>query len=167
MSRLSSSVIISGLLVDDRVLRAPVLVPILTTTMMTTTTPAARVAAATLASSDLLDRRLDRLLHRILAGGDARFLRREDLAEIDLSISTRGLVESSASKPAPLTASSSPGTAWMHLSAPLANRRSMSGSDLCGNQNFTARSLLDGVAMPVPHRSTEPARPRQRTRRTG
>ena len=35
---------------------------------------------------------------------------------------------------------------------------------LCGNQNFTARSstrrLLDGVAMPVPHRSTEPGRPR-------
>ena len=39
------------------------------------------------------------------------------------------------------------------------------GDDLCGNQNFTARSrrpqrLLDGVAMPVPRRSTEPARPR-------
>ena len=47
-------------------------------------------------------------------------------------------------------------------------------SELCGNQNFTARSclivaststpstrcLLDGVAMPAPHRSTEPARPR-------
>ena len=38
---------------------------------------------------------------------------------------------------------------------------------LCGNQNFKARSstpstrrLLDGVAMPVPHRSTGPARPR-------
>merc|ERR1719409_1004341 len=45
---------------------------------------------------------------------------------------------------------------------------------LCGNQNFTARScriivssstpstrrLLDGVAMPVPRRSTEPGRPR-------
>ena len=30
---------------------------------------------------------------------------------------------------------------------------------LCGNQNFTARS---GVAVPVPRRSTEPARPRHR-----
>jgi len=50
------------------------------------------------------------------------------------------------------------------------------GIDLCGNQNFTARScwiavssstpstrrLLDGVAMPVPRRSTEPGRPRLR-----
>ena len=47
---------------------------------------------------------------------------------------------------------------------------------LCGNQNFTARTcwiaassstpstrcLLDGVAMPVPRRSTEPGRPRHR-----
>ena len=55
--------------------------------------------------------------------------------------------------------------------------------ELCGNQNFTARlcwiiassstpstrRLLDGVAMPVPRRSTEPGRPRhrRRTRRTG
>ena len=41
---------------------------------------------------------------------------------------------------------------------------------LCGNQNFTARSstrrLLDGVAMQVPHRSTEPARPRRRREMT-
>ena len=32
------------------------------------------------------------------------------------------------------------------------------GEGLCGNHNFTARStrrLLDGVAMPVPHRSTD------------
>ena len=49
-------------------------------------------------------------------------------------------------------------------------------ADLCGNQKFTApsrwiiaststpstRRLLDGVAMPVPHCSTEPARPRHR-----
>ena len=45
--------------------------------------------------------------------------------------------------------------------------------ELCGNQNCTTRiiaststpwtrRLLDGVAMPVPHRSTEPARPRHR-----
>ena len=52
--------------------------------------------------------------------------------------------------------------------------------NLCGNQNFTARScciivssatpstrrLLDGVAMPVPHRSTEPGRPRHRREMT-
>ena len=50
--------------------------------------------------------------------------------------------------------------------------------DLCGNQNFTARSivassstpstrrLLDGVAMPVHHRSTTPARPRHRREMT-
>ena len=48
--------------------------------------------------------------------------------------------------------------------------------DLCGNQNFTARfalsstpsmrRLLDGVAMPVPHRSTEPARQRHRREMT-
>ena len=41
---------------------------------------------------------------------------------------------------------------------------------LCGNQNFTARSstrrLLDGVAMPVPHRSTELARSRHRREMT-
>jgi hypothetical protein len=49
---------------------------------------------------------------------------------------------------------------------------------LCGNQNFTARSsstpstrrLLDGVAMPVPRRSTrrstEPGRPRHRREMT-
>ena len=42
------------------------------------------------------------------------------------------------------------------------------GDDLCGNQNFTAtstpstRRLLDGVAKPVPHRSTEAVRPRHR-----
>ena len=48
--------------------------------------------------------------------------------------------------------------------------------DLCGNQNFSARScriiasaptpstrrLLDGVEMPVSHRSTEPGRPCRR-----
>ena len=49
--------------------------------------------------------------------------------------------------------------------------------DLCGNQNFTAlnhssstpstRRLLDGVAMPVPRRSTEPARHRPTPRHTG
>ena len=52
--------------------------------------------------------------------------------------------------------------------------------DLCGNQNFTARScciivssstpstrrVLDGVAMPVPHRSTEPGRPHHRREMT-
>ncbi len=39
---------------------------------------------------------------------------------------------------------------------------------LCGNQNFTARSrLLDGVAMPVPHRAMEPARPCHRREMTG
>ena len=43
---------------------------------------------------------------------------------------------------------------------------------LCGNQNFTAvrspstRRLLDGVAVSVPHRSTEPARPRHRREMT-
>ena len=46
---------------------------------------------------------------------------------------------------------------------------------LCGNQNCTARSssstpstrrLLDGVAMPVPRRSTEPGRPRHRREMT-
>ena len=41
---------------------------------------------------------------------------------------------------------------------------------LCGNQNFTARSrdaiVLDGVAMPVPRRSTEPGRPRHRREMT-
>merc|ERR1712196_643674 len=51
---------------------------------------------------------------------------------------------------------------------------------LCGNQNFTARPrwvaaststpstrrLLDGVAMPVPRRSTEPGRPRHRREMT-
>ena len=45
---------------------------------------------------------------------------------------------------------------------------------LCGNQNVTARSsstpstrrLLDGVAMPVPRRSTEPGRPRHRREMT-
>ena len=50
------------------------------------------------------------------------------------------------------------------------------GAALCGNQNFTARScsifassstpstrrLLDSVVMLVPHRSTEPGRPRHR-----
>ena len=43
------------------------------------------------------------------------------------------------------------------------------GDYLCGNQNFTARSstpstrrLLDSVVVLVPHRSTEPARPRHR-----
>ena len=41
--------------------------------------------------------------------------------------------------------------------------------ELCGNQNFTARStrrLLDGVAMPVPRRSTEPGQPRHRREMT-
>ena len=52
---------------------------------------------------------------------------------------------------------------------------------LCGNQDFTARSpasstssstpstrrLLDGVAMPVPRRSTKPGRPRHRREMTG
>ena len=51
--------------------------------------------------------------------------------------------------------------------------------NLCGNQNFTARScvvassstpstrrLLDSVAMPVPRRSTEPGRPRHRREMT-
>ena len=50
---------------------------------------------------------------------------------------------------------------------------------LCGNQNFTARRpessssstpstrrLLDGVAMPVPRRSTKPGRPRRRREMT-
>ena len=45
---------------------------------------------------------------------------------------------------------------------------------LCGNQNFTARStstpstrrLPDGVVIPVPHRSTEPARLRHRREMT-
>ena len=36
---------------------------------------------------------------------------------------------------------------------------------LCGNQNFTTRRLLD-VAMSVPRRSTEPARPRHRREMT-
>ena len=54
------------------------------------------------------------------------------------------------------------------------------GDCLCGNQNFTARSccivassstpstrrLLDGVAMPVPRRSTKPGRPRRRREMT-
>ncbi len=54
------------------------------------------------------------------------------------------------------------------------------GRHLCGNQNFTAcscrivsspstpstRRLLDGVAMPVPHRSTEPTRLRHRREMT-
>ena len=52
-------------------------------------------------------------------------------------------------------------------------------SCLCGNQNFTARArrvilhaidstrrLLDGVVVLVPHRSTEPARPRHRREMT-
>jgi hypothetical protein len=41
--------------------------------------------------------------------------------------------------------------------------RRRASQDLCGNPNFTARSmrrLLDGVAMPVRRRSTEPGRPR-------
>ena len=46
---------------------------------------------------------------------------------------------------------------------------------LCGNQNFTlcassstpsTRRLLDGVAMPVPRRSTKPGRPRRRREMT-
>ena len=54
------------------------------------------------------------------------------------------------------------------------------GVDLCGNQIYGAfaststpstRRLLDGVAVPLRHRSTEPARPRHRremsTRHTG
>jgi len=54
------------------------------------------------------------------------------------------------------------------------------GENLCGNQHFTARSrwivaststpstrrLLDGVAMPVPRRSTEPGQPRHRREMT-
>ena len=54
------------------------------------------------------------------------------------------------------------------------------GGTLCGNQNFTARScriaassstpstrrLLDSVVVLVPHRSTEPARPRHRREMT-
>ena len=41
--------------------------------------------------------------------------------------------------------------------------------ELCGNQNFTARStrrLLDGVAMPIPRRSTEPGQLRHRREMT-
>ena len=56
------------------------------------------------------------------------------------------------------------------LSFRLGERQVVPGIVLCGNKNLTARSststpstrrLLDGVAMPVPHRSTEPARPRK------
>ena len=61
---------------------------------------------------------------------------------------------------------------------PLVNDFGSKVRRMCENQNFTARSivaststpstrrLLDGVAMPVPHRSTGPARPRHRREMT-
>ena len=52
---------------------------------------------------------------------------------------------------------------------PLVNDFGAKVRRMCENQNFTARStrrLLDGVAMPVPHRSTGPAWPRHRREMT-